>query len=104
MKLPSPEEFFKKLLQYINHLRRIGNPRELLAVWFAIHDPETPPHAKAALIAVITYFVFPFDLLPDPIFIDDMAILVNALSRFAGIYVTDKHRRQADEFLRQAFG
>src|SRR4051794_40625838 len=56
-------------------LRIIPFMDEVVAAYYAMLDPRTPPRSRLILIAALAYFVTPFDIVPDFIlglgFIDD---------------------------------
>ena len=53
------------------------------------HLGELPPSGKVAFWGSLLYTIFPIDLLPDPIYLDDMAVLATAL-----FYLTRLWRRR----------
>lgn len=55
-----------------------------------VHRPGTPVPTKAAYWLSLAYTAFPVDLLPDPIYFDDIVVLASGL-----IYVTQSLRRQS---------
>lgn len=44
-----------------------------------VHQPGMPVSAKVSYYGSLVYAIFPFDLLPDPILADDIAILIGSL-------------------------
>lgn len=52
---------------------------------------ELPKTTKTAIVAVATilYIVFPFDLLPDPIYLDDLIVLLGSM-----VYFYKAHSKQ----------
>lgn len=44
-----------------------------------VHQPGMPTSARVAYYGSIVYTIFPVDLLPDPILLDDIGVLVAAL-------------------------
>ncbi|WP_410653782.1 YkvA family protein [Amycolatopsis sp. cmx-4-54] len=44
-----------------------------------VHQPGTPVPTKVAYWISLAYTVFPFDLLPDPVYIDDIVVLTSGL-------------------------
>ncbi|WP_235783786.1 YkvA family protein [Amycolatopsis orientalis] len=44
-----------------------------------VHRPDTPVPTKIAYWLSLVYTVFPFDLLPDPIYFDDIVVLTGGL-------------------------
>ncbi|WP_163506062.1 YkvA family protein [Fodinicola acaciae] len=61
----------------------------VIAIWLVVKvirhyrmvmRPDVPVAAKITFFASIAYAIFPLDLLPDPVLIDDIAVLVGALA------------------------
>ncbi len=44
-----------------------------------VHQPGMPVSAKVAFYGSMIYTIFPIDLLPDPVLLDDIGVLVAAL-------------------------
>ncbi|MEV7552140.1 DUF1232 domain-containing protein [Amycolatopsis sp. NPDC089917] len=57
-----------------------------------VHQPDTPVPAKVAYWLSLAYTVFPFDLLPDPVYFDDIVVLTGGL-----IYVSKSLTRKTRE-------
>lgn len=45
-----------------------------------VHRPDVPASAKVAYYGSLVYTIFPIDLLPDPVLLDDIGVLVAALT------------------------
>lgn len=75
---------------------------QLLSVWYAARDPETPAGAKGIMLGALAYFVLPFDAIPDVFagigFTDDAAVIA-ALIATLGANIRKRHRDQASEAL-----
>lgn len=71
--------FIGKLKNRIQQLRH-----EILALWFAARDPQTPWYAKALALLVTAYAFSPIDLIPDfiPIigYLDDLVLIPAGIS------------------------
>lgn len=74
---------------------------EAVVMYFCATDPDTPLWAKALAFAALAYFIFPFDALPDPIYVDDAGVIAAALMQIYGA-VTEVHRQQAHDWLHGA--
>ena len=78
-----------------------------MAAYYCAFDRATPGHVKAALVAAITYFVLPTDIIPDvlPIvgFTDDAAVLAAAL-KLVSDHMTPAHREAAKNKLADMAG
>ncbi len=84
-------------------LNRVPFLDEAVAAWFCAVDPSTPLRVKAVLMGALAYFVVPADMVPDFLallgYTDDAAVLAAAI-RTVQPYITDNHRAQAREALR----
>eukprot|EP00040_Diaphanoeca_grandis_P010544 m.54021 g.54021 ORF g.54021 m.54021 type:complete len:110 (+) comp21852_c0_seq1:332-661(+) len=94
---------FEGLLLYA--LRIIGHVTfmvDLVAMWFAIRDPNVKSNTKLLFFVALAYVILPLDLIPDfiPVFgyVDDAAAVVFARDMM-GDLITDEHRRLAQVFL-----
>ena len=71
---------------------------QILSVWFAARDPETPTAAKGVMMGALAYFVLPFDAIPDIFagigFTDDAAVIA-ALIATLGANIRRRHKDQA---------
>lgn len=88
-------------------IRRVPLIDRTLAAYYCARDPETPLHARGALLFAIAYFIMPFDLIPDFIpvvaHLDDAAVFLLAL-RLVGHRITPEHRARAGTLLDQWAG
>lgn len=79
---------------------RIPFARDLLSVFYAARDPETPLRAKGMMLAALAYFVMPADAIPDILagagYTDDAAVLL-ALVGLLGAHIKPRHRDAARE-------
>ncbi len=80
-----------------------GMMLEVLAMWHAMQDPNTPTWARAVIAGALGYFILPLDALPDPIFIDDAAVVAQALC-IVRLYVHDAHFAAARVRVDRLFG
>ncbi|MFI6983177.1 YkvA family protein [Embleya sp. NPDC050154] len=53
--------------------------RRLLRTWRLVRGPEATTRDRALFLGALIYAISPVDLLPDPILIDDIAVLLYAL-------------------------
>jgi uncharacterized membrane protein YkvA (DUF1232 family) len=71
-----------------------------LALYFALHDTDTPAWAKGVILGALGYFILPVDLVPDFLpgvgFTDDIGIMAAALV-VVGLHVKPIHKEMADE-------
>jgi len=83
-------------------LGKIPFSEEAAAAHFCARDPATPKHVKTAILAALTYFIVPTDVIPDFIaalgFTDDAAVFWAAW-RLISDHVDDDHRRRARALL-----
>lgn len=66
--------------------------------------PRAPKKVKAVIASTLAYFIFPIDLIPDPIpvlgFLDDATLLAGALL-IVRFYVNEEVRQKASETLKR---
>ena len=78
---------------------RIPFAGQVISVWFAARDPETPTAAKGIMLGALAYFVLPIDAIPDLFagigFTDDAAVIA-ALLATLGANIKRRHRDQAE--------
>ena len=60
----------------------------LVRLWAAVRDPRMPTRGKVAFWVAAVYAVFPVDVLPDPVYLDDAGVLA-----FAVAFVTNLARK-----------
>lgn len=81
---------------------RIPFAGQVLSVWFAARDPDTPTAAKGIMMGALAYFVLPFDAVPDIFvgigFTDDAAVIA-ALIATLGANIKRRHRDLASATL-----
>ena len=76
---------------------------DVVAMYYAMLDDETPTWAKVQIAGAIGYFVLPIDLVPDfilPIpvgYVDDAAVIAACMG-IVNAHVTSEHRRRARAF------
>lgn len=77
---------------------RIPFADQVLSVWYAARDPETPTAAKGIMLGALAYFVLPTDAIPDLFavvgFTDDAAVFA-ALLATLGANIKARHRELA---------
>ncbi|HUD31775.1 MAG TPA: YkvA family protein [Variovorax sp.] len=81
--------------------------RDGVTLWFALHHPLTPWHAKALGVFVVAYALSPIDLIPDFIpvlgYVDDVLLLPALIwlaIRLLPPPVLAQCRLRADEWMR----
>jgi uncharacterized membrane protein YkvA (DUF1232 family) len=79
-------------------LRHIPFMQDVVAVYYAMLDPQTPIRTRLTILGALVYFVSPFDLVPDFIvglgFLDDATILATAIAAVRSS-IRDEHREAA---------
>ena len=77
---------------------RIPFAGQVLSVWYAARDPETPTAAKGIMLGALAYFVLPIDAIPDIFagigFTDDAAVIA-ALLATLGANIKRRHKDAA---------
>ena len=81
---------------------RIPFADQLVSVYYAARDPQTPMAAKGIMMGALAYFVLPVDAIPDVLlgigFTDDAAV-ITALLATLGANVKRRHREAAERAL-----
>jgi uncharacterized membrane protein YkvA (DUF1232 family) len=81
---------------------RIPFADQLISVYYAARDPQTPIAAKGIMMGALAYFVLPVDAIPDVLlgigFTDDAAV-ITALLATLGTNVKRRHREAAERAL-----
>jgi uncharacterized membrane protein YkvA (DUF1232 family) len=77
---------------------------DVLQLYYAARDPETPTASKGMMLAALAYFVVPTDALPDFIagigFTDDAAV-IGAVVALLGRTLKPRHKLAAQQFLQK---
>jgi len=77
---------------------------QVLSVYYAARDPETPTAAKGIMLGALAYFVLPVDAIPDIFagigFTDDAAVIA-ALLATLGANIKRRHKDAARTALRR---
>ncbi len=79
---------------------RIPFAKQLISVYYAGRDPETPTAAKGVMLGALAYFVMPFDAIPDMLMgigLTDDAAVITAVIATLGANIRKKHRDQAED-------
>ena len=81
---------------------RIPFADQVVAVYFAARDHETPMAAKGIMMGALAYFVMPIDAIPDVLagigFTDDAAVIAAVIATL-GANVRKRHREAAEKAL-----
>lgn len=75
--------------------------RMALTLYVLLKDPDVPVAAKAMIIGVLGYFIFPLDLIPDFLpggYIDDLAIMAGMVGQ-CQIWVTPEIECQVEDLM-----
>ncbi len=95
----------ERLFAYLRRvLPRVPFAEDLLAAWYCLLDPATPPRVRHVLLGAVAYFLLPADLLPDFLpalgFSDDAAVIALVLSTLSR-HLRPEHRERARRRLRE---
>jgi len=88
-------------------LGRVPFLEDAVAAYYCARDPATPMQVKAILFGALAYFILPADVVPDVLtafgFVDDAAVMAAAYCKVSE-YVTDAHRKRAQDALAEIRG
>lgn len=79
---------------------------KVLTMYYCFMDPDTPIWVKAIIVPALIYLISPFDAVPDLLpggFIDDGSVITAAFIVIE-MYITEEHKRKANEILTKMFG
>ncbi len=101
--LRDEEDMLQRMREKLRRLaRQLPFAEDLLAAYFCVRDPATPPRIRWILLLALAYFVLPVDTVPDVLpvlgFTDDAAVLATALASVRGA-LKPEHRARARETL-----
>jgi len=81
---------------------RIPFANQMISVYYAARDPETPLAAKGVMMGALAYFVLPLDAIPDLLagigFTDDAAVITAVIATL-GANIRKRHREAAERAL-----
>lgn len=81
---------------------RIPFAKQVVSVYFAARDPETPVAAKGIMMGALAYFVMPFDAIPDVLagigFTDDAAVITAVIATLSA-NIRKRHQDAAQKTL-----
>jgi uncharacterized membrane protein YkvA (DUF1232 family) len=81
---------------------RIPFANQMISVYYAARDPETPLAAKGVMMGALAYFVLPLDAIPDLLagigFTDDAAVITAVIATL-GANIRKSHREAAERAL-----
>ncbi|MFY8114820.1 MAG: YkvA family protein [Rhabdaerophilum sp.] len=101
--LRDEEDLLERMREKLRRLaRQLPFAEDLLAAYFCVRDPATPPRVRWILLLALAYFVLPVDTVPDVLpvlgFTDDAAVLAAALASVRGS-LQPEHRDRARDTL-----
>jgi uncharacterized membrane protein YkvA (DUF1232 family) len=101
--LRDEEDLLERMREKLRRLaRQLPFAEDLLAAYFCVRDPATPPRVRWILLLALAYFVLPVDTVPDVLpvlgFTDDAAVLAAALGSVRGS-LQPEHRDRARDTL-----
>lgn len=97
--MPTAEQFFSYINQYPPKAQII---KDAMALYFCMMDENSPVWVKAAIAPALMYVISPLKLIPRFIpFIcnAEVTIVITQVKATAGETLTEKHHRQASEYL-----
>ncbi len=97
------ERFGARLLKLVGKVfAQIPFAEDALAALACARDPATPRRVRYTLLAALSYFLLPIDVMPDMLpligFTDDAAVIAAAIASVAGS-IKETHRQSARDML-----
>jgi uncharacterized membrane protein YkvA (DUF1232 family) len=96
----SEESFWSKVTGKLAKGAKKGLEK-ILTLYFCLRDSDTPFWAKSTITSALGYFIFPVDVIPDPLplgYADDMGVIALALVTVAA-HIKKEHRERAVRIL-----
>lgn len=101
----SESKFLGKLKRVFNIAGR-GFTEKLLLLYNLMIDPDIPKNVKLIIASGLSYFILPFDSIPDFLvgigFSDDLAVILGIIYMLT-THITDKHKQKAKEMTESIF-
>ena len=85
MKLSAYSKFFSTDAFNIklNKMKSKGNASKAIetavTLWNVLKDPRVGTAKKAAVVGALGYLICPIDLMPDPVYIDDIGVMMGVI-------------------------
>lgn len=98
----SSEGFWNKLGKYAKKAG-IKAVYTGLVLYYALESPNVPLRDRAMIYGALGYLILPIDAAPDPIFVDDLGVMMFAALRVAGS-IDQEVKRKAKAKLTELFG
>lgn len=102
----SENKLLGKLKRVFNIAGR-GLTEKLLLLYNLMIDPDIPKNVKLIIASGLSYFILPFDSIPDFLvgigFSDDLAVILGIVYMLT-THITDKHKQKAKEMTESIFG
>ncbi|MGF1497302.1 MAG: YkvA family protein [Elainellaceae cyanobacterium] len=102
----SDDKFLKKMKEFGTQAGK-GLVEQAFIMWYVLHDPNTPTHAKLTIAGALAYWILPIDMVPDILpaigFTDDLSIIATALAGIA-MSITPEIRDKAKQQTKALFG
>lgn len=97
----SEDGFWSKVGTFSKKVGKKGIEKSLY-LFYAAKRPETPIWARVVIYSALGYFIFPIDAMPDPIFVDDIAVMGGAVVTVAA-HINKDVKTQAKQKLSDWF-
>ncbi len=102
----SDNRFLSKLKKVFTIAGR-GLTEKLLLLYNLMIDPEIPKNVKLIIASGLSYFILPFDSIPDFLvgigFSDDLAVILGIVYMLT-THITESHKQKAKEMTEKIFG
>ena len=98
------------LLKKIRNVFKIagkGLTEKLFLLYNLFTDPTVPKNVKLVIASGLSYFILPFDSIPDFLvgigFTDDLAVILGIVYMLT-THITEDHKNKAKEMTKEIFG
>lgn len=107
LELKSKEKIYWKKLKTILKFAGKGLTEKVLVLYNMFVDPKVPKNVKLIVASGLSYFLLPFDSIPDFLvgigFSDDLGVLLG-ITYMVASHITTEHKQKAREMANNLFG
>lgn len=101
------EKIFWKKIKRILKFAGKGITEKVLVLYNMFVDPKVPKNVKLIVASGLSYFLLPFDSIPDFLvgigFSDDLGVLLG-ITYMVASHITTEHKQKAREMTNSLFG
>ncbi len=101
----SEKQLFSKIRKVLKLAGR-GVIEKIMLLYVLFIDPDIPKNIKLIIFSGLTYFILPFDAIPDFLvgigYTDDLSVALGIIYMLSK-YITDEHKSKSQELTNKLF-